>query len=58
LVRYTPRAEKALKIFNLKKDQTGISFDYKFKTKGTYDTHLKVNGHIEASYTIKVSRIE
>lgn len=56
LVRFTAREEKSLKISNLKKSPKGASFTYKFKNKGVYDTHLKVNGDIVASYTVEVSK--
>lgn len=54
LVRYTGLKEKKLKIINLKNTINEVSFEYNFKNKGNYDTHLQVNGDIVASYTVKV----
>jgi len=56
LVRYIHNEEKKLKIYNTKNKNKVISFNYKFKNKGVYDTHLKINDDIVASYTINVSK--
>lgn len=56
LVYYIGNREKTLKIYNLQNENDLLSFHYKFKRKGNYDTHLKINGAVVATYTIKVSK--
>ncbi|WP_378177918.1 transglutaminase domain-containing protein [Aquimarina sp. SS2-1] len=56
LVQYLGSEEKILKIENIKNVNNIISIAHRFKNKGTYDTHLKINGDIVATYTIKVSK--
>ncbi len=55
LVHYIGFQEKKLKIYDTKNQKNSVSFKYKFEHKGTYDTHLKVNDDIVATYTIKVT---
>ncbi|WP_025739918.1 transglutaminase domain-containing protein [Aquimarina pacifica] len=54
LIYYIGNEEKKLKIYNIRNENNIISFNCTFKNKGTYDTHLKINGDIVATYTIKV----
>lgn len=56
LVYYIGTIEKTLKIYNTKNENDIISFSYAFKHRGVYDTHLKVNDDIVATYTIKVTK--
>lgn len=54
LVHYVGNVEREINIINLKKDKNNIQFKHKFKRKGMYDIHLKINNDIVASYTVKV----
>lgn len=56
LVYYSANKERILPIENIQHQNGIVSFNYKFKHKGTYDTHLKINNDIVASYTFKVSK--
>lgn len=56
LVYYEGSKEKILKIYNTKNENEIISFNYKFKYKGIYDTHLKINGNVVSTYTIKITK--
>ncbi len=54
LVCFSGTHEKILPITDLKKEGRLIKFKHKFKHKGFYDVHLKMNKDIVATYTIKV----
>ena len=54
LVYYVGNREINLDIYNIKQLNDSISFDYNFKSKGTFDVHLKVNNSIVTTYTINV----
>ncbi|WP_299315058.1 transglutaminase domain-containing protein [uncultured Aquimarina sp.] len=56
LVHYIGIEEKTFKIYNTQNTDNIISFTHSFKNKGVYDTHLKINGDIVATYTIKVTK--
>ncbi|WP_299246805.1 transglutaminase domain-containing protein [uncultured Aquimarina sp.] len=56
LVYYVGSKEKNLKIYNTENVDDIISFTHTFTRKGFYDTHLKINGDIVATYTIKVTK--
>ena len=56
LVYYPAFEEKKFHIQNLKNENGTVSFDYQFKNKGFYDTHLRIKGDIVATYTIKVKK--
>lgn len=47
--------EKEFNIYDVHKNKDSITFKNKFKWKGYYDVHLKVNKDIVATYTIKVT---
>ncbi len=54
LVRFSGSNEKNLAITQLKKEGKLIQFTHKFKHKGSYDVHLKIDKDIVATYTIHV----
>ncbi|WP_237276065.1 transglutaminase domain-containing protein [Tenacibaculum ovolyticum] len=56
LICYLGEKEQKLKIFDLKKEQHKVAFKHKFKWKGHYDIHVKINNDIIASYTVKVDK--
>jgi transglutaminase/protease-like cytokinesis protein 3 len=56
LVYYSNSKEKKIKLFNIEKGPNQISFATKFKYKGTYDVHLKINNDILLTYIIKVKK--
>lgn len=56
LVYYSGNSEKKLKIYNIQKENNVISFSYKSKHRGIYDTHLKVNGDIVMTYTLRIKK--
>ncbi|WP_299257979.1 transglutaminase domain-containing protein [uncultured Aquimarina sp.] len=56
LVHYIGIEEKIFKIYNTQNTDNIISFTHSFKNKGVYDTHLKINGDIVATYTITVTK--
>jgi len=56
LVHYVGSKERKMKIFNTAHMDDVISFKHTFKNKGIYDTHLKINGDIIATYTIEVTK--
>ena len=57
LVYYPALEEKKFHIQNLKNENGTVSFEYQFKSKGFYDTHLRIKGDIVATYTIKVKNV-
>jgi hypothetical protein len=54
LVYFSGNNEKKLMLTHLKKESGLIQFKHKFKRKGSYDVHLKMNADIVATYTIHV----
>jgi len=48
--------EKKCAIYDIKNKNGLISFKYRFKHKGNYDVHLKINNDIVATYTVKVTK--
>lgn len=56
LVYYVNSKEKKIKIFNVDKDSNQILFATKFKYKGTYDVHLKINNDMLLTYVIEVKK--
>lgn len=56
LVYYIGIEERTLEIYNKEKSDDIQSFKHTFKNKGIYDTHLKINGDIVATYTINVTK--
>ncbi len=54
LVCFTNNKEQILNIDTIQNENGSISFKYQFKQKGIYDTHLKINNEIVATYTFKV----
>jgi len=56
LVCYIGVKEIVFDIYNIKNENGLISFNYKFKSKGAYDVHLKIKDDIVATYTVKVSK--
>ncbi|MCG8801766.1 transglutaminase domain-containing protein [Tenacibaculum finnmarkense] len=55
LVYFSGDDLRQLKIYDLKKNNTLLSFKYKFKRKGNYDIHLKIDTNIIATYVVKVT---
>ena len=55
LIKYVGIKDLPLEIYNLHNNNGIISFNYKFKHKGTYDIHLRINKDVVASYVINVS---
>ena len=55
LIKYVGIKDLPLEIYNLHNNNGIISFNYKFKYKGTYDIHLRINKDVVASYVINVS---
>ena len=56
LVQFIGHNEHPFKIYNIKNENGVTTFNYKFKQKGHYDIHLKVNNDIVATYTIQVTK--
>ena len=56
LVYYSGYKERILGIYDKLQKDNIISFKHTFKTKGTYDTHIKIDGEIVATYTIMVTK--
>ena len=54
LIYFLGIPEKKFPIYGLKNENGIISFKNKFKWKGFYDVHLKIDDNIVATYTIKV----
>ncbi|WP_452224146.1 transglutaminase domain-containing protein [Lacinutrix chionoecetis] len=57
LVEITGGNTHVLNIYNFKNENGNISFNYKFKRKGYYDVHLKIDEDIVATYTIEVLKV-
>ena len=56
LIQISGSVKKSYKIFDLKNEKGSISFKYKFKRKGMYDVHLKIENDIVATYTLEVTK--
>ena len=56
LVYYSGYKERILGIYDRQQKDNIISFKHAFKAKGTYDTHIKIDGEIIATYTIVVTK--
>ena len=56
LVKYIGTKEIPYKIYNIEETQGITTFRCKFDQKGFYDTHLKINNDIVATYTVKVTK--
>lgn len=56
LVQVLGKNHRTFKIYDLKNEDGTISFNYKFKQKGTFDLHLKIKNDIVASYNFKVKK--
>ena len=54
LVHFSGNNERKLLITDLKNENGLTQFTYKFKHKGSFDVHLKIDKDIVATYTIKV----
>ncbi|WBX68144.1 hypothetical protein PG910_08475 [Tenacibaculum dicentrarchi] len=55
LIHFLGNTIKKLKIDDLNKNNHTITFKHKFKWKGTYDIHLKIDDDIIATYVVKVT---
>ncbi|WP_370408220.1 transglutaminase domain-containing protein [Tenacibaculum dicentrarchi] len=55
LIHFLGNTIKKLKIDDLNKNNHTITFKHKFKWKGTYDIHLKIDDDIVATYVVKVT---
>ncbi len=55
LVYFFGNNENKLKIYDIKNEYEVIRFRYKFKWKGHYDVHLKVDDDIIATYLVNVT---
>lgn len=58
LIQISGDNKQPLKIYNLKNENGLMTFKYRFKHKGFYDIHLKIDNDIIATYTIKVTKDE
>lgn len=56
LVLFRDSKQNQFDIYDIKKTKNQISFKYKFKWRGFYDVHLKINNDIVATYSIKVGK--
>lgn len=56
LIQFNANGSYILKIHNLKKENGIITFKHKFKHKGFYDVHLKIDNDIVATYIIEVTK--
>jgi len=55
LIYYLGNTEYSFNIYNFKDEKGIVTFKNKFKQKGFYDVHLKIEDDIVATYTIKVT---
>lgn len=55
LVYYVGNKELKCTIYDIKNKDGQVSFKYTFKNKGFYDTHLKIDKDIVASYIVRVN---
>ncbi len=56
LIYFLGNEEIALKIYDLKKENHKVSFRCRFKNRGTYDAHLRINNDIVSTYVIQVTK--
>ncbi len=56
LVRYVGNDEKYFHIYDVLKEQDKVSFKTKFKSKGFYDIHVKLENDVLATYRVKVKK--
>lgn len=56
LVYYSGSEEKKIDIYNTQNKNNITSFTCTFKNKGRYDTHLRINGDIVATYSFSVDK--
>jgi transglutaminase/protease-like cytokinesis protein 3 len=54
LVYYVGKLERKIKINNLKLDGNKVSFQTKFKRRGFYNVHLKVDNDVVLTYNVDV----
>lgn len=54
LVFYSGNIEKKLTVHNKSNSKNSLKFTTKFKNRGTYDIHLKINNDIVLTHTVKV----
>lgn len=55
LILFLGNTEEKFNIYNIKKEKGLITFKNRFKWKGFYDVHLKIEDAIVATYSIKVN---
>ena len=58
LVQMAGKNYSTLKISNIKNENGIISFNHRFKHRGSYDVHLKIKNDIVASYSFKVTKMK
>jgi len=56
LVHYLGVEEKTFDIYDVKSKNELITFNSKFKYKGKYDVHLKIDNDIVATYTLTINK--
>lgn len=56
LIQFTGNNQHTLKIYDLKSKDGTINFKHRFKRKGFYDVHLKIDNDIVATYIIEVTK--
>jgi len=56
LVYYLGNTEQSFDIYNLREEKGIITFKNKFKHKGFYDVHLKIEDDVVATYTVNVTK--
>ncbi len=54
LLKYNGTKEYEMPIYNLNINENAIHFNAKFKRKGKYDMHLKIDNDIVATYVVEV----
>lgn len=58
LVYFLGNTDKKFNIYNIKNEKGIITFENKFKWKGFYDVHLKIEDDIVATYSINVTELK
>lgn len=56
LIKFSTNKEHSLEIYDIKNENGIISFKHKFKNKGLYDIHLKIDSDIVATYTAEIDK--
>jgi len=56
LVKISGDHQNHYKIYDFKNEDGNITFKYRFKRKGFYDIHLKIENDIVATYTMEVTK--